>query len=66
MQAFEEGRAMIHEGVAAAAEVCAISHFFGEDIGGAAFTADMSDGNSTLFDPVKHNILLELNMKIAF
>jgi hypothetical protein len=57
---------MAHEGVAEAAEGFAISHFFGEDIGGVAFTADMSDGNSALFDPLAHNILLELDMTFAF
>jgi hypothetical protein len=57
---------MAHEGAAEGAEVCAVLHFFGEDVGGVAFTADMSDGDSTLFDPLACNILIELDMMIAF
>jgi hypothetical protein len=66
MQAFEEGQAMAHEGVTEVAEVCTILHFFGEGIRGVAFTTDMSNSNSTLFDLLVCNILFELDLMIAF
>jgi hypothetical protein len=52
MDAFEVVACAAHEGITEAVEVCAVIHFFGEDISNIAFSRDMSDGDGANGDPL--------------
>ncbi len=55
-----------HEGVAEAAKICAVAHFFSEDVGDVEFSADMRDGDGAVGDPFAYRIFSVLDVTILF
>ena len=63
---FQECGSTRHEGVSKAAEISAIAHFLGEDIGRITVAADMFNGYGPVFDPFTGGVLSVLDMAITF
>jgi hypothetical protein len=55
-----------HERVSEAAEMGAVLHFLGEDIGGVDFPRNMENIQSFVLHPFPDGILMELNVTSRF
>jgi len=63
---FQECRSPRHEGIPKAAEICTITHFFGEYIRRIASATDVFDRNCFIRDPFTCSVLSVLDMTITF
>jgi len=63
---FEEVGGPGHERIAKSAEICAIAHFFGENVGRIAFPADVRNGKGTVRDPFAGRVFPVLDVAITF
>jgi hypothetical protein len=55
-----------HKRIAEAAEISAVSHFLGEDVGYVAFPADMGNGDGAVGNPLTCRIFPVFDVAIAF